>query len=314
MQSNHFASLAEDVRKLAIEARPRQLHRLIDLHAAAEAASALRVTAVRTAEGAGVLVSVLKAAAAVIDGVAARGLSKDDAAAPERLRDAVTTPEFMALLPALVRELRQVASAHPGTGACTVASALELWAWTMRSFRTGEMSQNEAGSRAVDELSDAIAPLLAARSLALEVAAKAAAKTPAEAELWTDLCHAYSARVSAAAGSTCAELVFGYRSHLTWDEAGCATCYTADQLEEMEALMPGMSSVAGVDVIEADGSHPSKRGPCVRFDGVDTFIRLRNKLDGCLTGARLAKERAAVAVSRSIATATAAVPAGVGAR
>ncbi|HSK08667.1 MAG TPA: hypothetical protein VK911_03760, partial [Vicinamibacterales bacterium] len=44
------------------------------------------------------------------------------------------------------------------------------------------------------------------------------------------------------------------------------------------------------------GSHEAKAGPCVRFPGLDDFNRLRAKLDGCLTGARLAKDRAAEAL------------------
>jgi hypothetical protein len=46
-------------------------------------------------------------------------------------------------------------------------------------------------------------------------------------------------------------------------------------------------------VIEADGAHSPKAGPCVRFEGLEEFERLRRRLDGCLTGARLAKDRAA---------------------
>ncbi len=41
-----------------------------------------------------------------------------------------------------------------------------------------------------------------------------------------------------------------------------------------------------------------KAGPCVRFEGVETFVRLRTKLDGCLTGCRLAKDRAADALTQ----------------
>jgi hypothetical protein len=54
---------------------------------------------------------------------------------------------------------------------------------------------------------------------------------------------------------------------------------------------------AGPDVIESDGSHPPKAGPCVRFVGVEGFVARRNKLDGCMTGARLAKDRAAHALT-----------------
>ena len=64
--------------------------------------------------------------------------------------------------------------------------------------------------------------------------------------------------------------------------------------------MPGIGASAGgaSDVIENDGTHADKAGPCVRFDGYDTFARLRARLDGCLTGARLAKDRAAYALTQ----------------
>ena len=61
-----------------------------------------------------------------------------------------------------------------------------------------------------------------------------------------------------------------------------------------EGFIPGISlgvRLAG-DVVEPDGSHAPKAGPCVVFDGVQGFIDRRRKLDGCLTGARLAKDRA----------------------
>jgi hypothetical protein len=51
-------------------------------------------------------------------------------------------------------------------------------------------------------------------------------------------------------------------------------------------------------VLEEGGSHPLKAGPCVKFAGLETFMRLRSKLDGCLTGCRLAKDRAAEALTK----------------
>ena len=61
------------------------------------------------------------------------------------------------------------------------------------------------------------------------------------------------------------------------------------------ASCPASASVPASlgDVLEADGSHANKAGPCVRFAGLYEFMRRRSKLDGCLTGARLAKDRAA---------------------
>ena len=36
----------------------------------------------------------------------------------------------------------------------------------------------------------------------------------------------------------------------------------------------------------------------MKFTGLEAFVRLRAKLDGCLTGARLAKDRAAEALTK----------------
>jgi hypothetical protein len=65
-------------------------------------------------------------------------------------------------------------------------------------------------------------------------------------------------------------------------------------------VMPGIAATApGIgDVIDVDGTHPVKAGPCVHLDGLEPFVRLRTKLDGCLAGARLAKDRAAEALTQ----------------
>ena len=41
----------------------------------------------------------------------------------------------------------------------------------------------------------------------------------------------------------CAELVFGYNRHPAWDAEGCAHCFTAQELEELEETMPGISAL-----------------------------------------------------------------------
>ena len=116
----------------------------------------------------------------------------------------------------------------------------------------------------------------------------------------TDLCHVQSARSAGEVGRVCAELVFGYNRHPAWDTEGCATCYQAGDLDAMESLIPGMASLARgyTDVIEQDGAHPPKAGPCARFEGLDQFSRLRARMDGCLTGSQLAKDRAADALTK----------------
>lgn len=281
MQVTEFPSVADSLPAQGA-ARDREVRRLIDLQAAAEAGAALHSMAARSREG------VVGAALTAADEILAGG---SDAATLVRLRDAVSSPEFLPPLRIWIRELRNAASVKPETGACTIATALHVWSWTMNHFRIGEAAR----ATAVDELSEMVVPLLAARALALEVAVSK------DDALRRDLSHVYAAHVSANTGSACAELVYGYRRHLGWDAEGCAACYASDDLDDLEAIMPGIASGArtSIDVIEADGSHPAKEGPCVRFDGVDTFVRLRTRLDGCLTGARLARDRAAALIAKN---------------
>lgn len=307
MQATQFATLAAQVRKLPAErvGRDRRLLRFTDHYASTEAAAALQAAA-RNCEDGGVLANVLNAARAVVVGGLEDNVLRDDTAAHDRLSDVVMRPEFLALLPAWVAELRAVASSRPETGACTVATALELWSWTAERFRAGKGVPAEAASQALDELAGILSPLIAARSLALEIANNEPSGTPAEIELRLDLCHVQAARAAATSATACAELVFGYRRHLVWDAEGCSTCYAGDAVDDLEAVMPGIASGARStgSVVESDGSHAVKAGPCASFEGLETFTRLRRKLDGCLTGARFARDRAAAAIARSMAAMT----------
>jgi hypothetical protein len=67
-------------------------------------------------------------------------------------------------------------------------------------------------------------------------------------------------------------------------------------LEQYEETMPGISAFAS-DVLGEDGSHPQKAGPCASCAGAENFLQLQNKLSRCLSGSRLAKDRAAETVS-----------------
>jgi hypothetical protein len=284
MQAIQFPSLA-DLAKLPAQGagRDRQLRRIVDLYAENEAAASLQAALARSAGGNDLLV----AADAILAG--------RDGARP-RLLSAVLAPQFPALLGAWVRELRATASARPDTGACTVASALELWTWTFDWFVRGEGARTGLAEIAVEELADLLCPLAAARCLAVEPS------VASDVELRRDLSQVEASRVAAQTGAVCAELVFGYRSHKVWDAAGCASCYDAAELDDLEALVPGAACGARMasDVLETNGSHPAKQGPCASFEGLDDFMRLRHRLDGCLTGARIARDRAAAAIGRSL--------------
>jgi alkylation response protein AidB-like acyl-CoA dehydrogenase len=226
----------------------------------------------------------------------------------------MTDELFLAHFRQWIRDMRLIANDHPGTGACALATAMELWLWSLQHLlkatdADGAKLYQTARQGVTFPLADALCWLLSARCqiydlLQLETDGPAsptvAEGLPGLLAFLTDLCHVQSARSAGEVGRVCAELVFGYNRHPAWDTEGCATCYQAGDLDAMESLIPGMASLARgyTDVIEDDGAHPPKAGPCARFEGLDQFSRLRTRMDGCLTGAQLAKDRAADALTK----------------
>ena len=213
-----------------------------------------------------------------------------------------------------IREMRLIANDRPGTGACALATAMQMWLWTLEHLlksadADGAKLYHSARQGVTFPLADALCWLLSSRCQILDALEleKKGPENPTVAEglpgllaFMTDLCHVQAARAAGEAGRICASLVFGYNRHPAWDTEGCASCYQADDLEAMESLIPGIASLARgySEVIERDGSHPAKAGPCARFDNLDQFTRLRSRMDGCLTGSQLAKDRAAEALTK----------------
>jgi alkylation response protein AidB-like acyl-CoA dehydrogenase len=223
----------------------------------------------------------------------------------------MTNELFLAQFKQWVNEMRQIASERPGTGACTLATAMKMWLWTyhhLQSAADADGAKLYHGTRqgVTFPLADALCWLLAARCFILDVIEleKQGAENPSVAEglsglvqFMSDLSHVHTARASGEVGRICAELVFGYNRHPAWDADARAVCYQAEDLDAMEAIIPGISGCA-TDVIGPDGSHPAKAGPCAACKGMQDFFSLRVKLDTCLTGAQLAKDRAAESVSK----------------
>jgi hypothetical protein len=231
-----------------------------------------------------------------------------------QLASTMTSELFLAQFRRWASNMREVASSRPGTGACTLATAMQMWVWTLQYLQRATDPEGRRlyqGSRQAVSfaLADALSWMLAARQQTLDVLELERAAAADEAltgrvagllPLLMDLCHVQSARSSSEVGRICTELIFGYRQHPAWDEAGCASCYVADELDGLDEVIPGMAATARFysDVVEVDGSHPAKAGPCANTDGLEPFLRMRSKLDGCLTGSRLAKDRAADALTR----------------
>ena len=223
----------------------------------------------------------------------------------------MTSELFLAQFRAWTREMRRIASDHPGTGACTLASAMNMWLWTLNHL---QKATDPAGNKLYHgqrqgvtfALADALCWLLASRTQIIDVLeletrgafdAVVAEGLEGTVQFLSDLCHVQAAQAAGEASRICAELVFGYNCHPSWDESEHRSCFLSSELEEYEETMPGITAMA-VDVIASDGSHPFKAGPCAGCAGSAEFLRLQGKLTTCLTGARLAKDRAADTVSK----------------
>ncbi len=223
----------------------------------------------------------------------------------------ITSELFLAQYKQWIQDMRALAEHRPGTGACTIATAMQLWLWTYEHLQVAKDADGgglyqSARQGVTFPLADALCWLLAARQFVLDVqeletkgAENSMLAEGLEGTLafFTDLCHIQAARSAGEVGRICAELVFGYNRHPAWDEEGYKGCYHSDELDSLEGLIPGISACAS-DVIGEDGSHPLKAGPCASCKGLEGFQRIRTKLDGCLTGAQLAKDRAAEAISK----------------
>jgi alkylation response protein AidB-like acyl-CoA dehydrogenase len=223
----------------------------------------------------------------------------------------MTNPVFLAQFRSWIREMRGIASENPGTGACALATAMTMWLWTLdhlQHSKDADGSKLYQGARqgVTFPLADALCWLMAARCQILDVLrlqqhggedASLTEGLPGLVNFLSDLCHVQSARASGEVARICAELVFGYDRHPAWDEQGIRGCWHQDELDAIEALIPGINGYS-LDVVKSDGSHPQKAGPCVKCHGAQPFLALHTKLDGCLTGSRLAKDRAADAISK----------------
>jgi alkylation response protein AidB-like acyl-CoA dehydrogenase len=226
----------------------------------------------------------------------------------------MTNPLFMAQFEQWISEMKRIASDRPGTGACALGTAMKLWLWTLQHIQTatdadGAKLYHKTRQGVTFPLADALCWLLSARQFILDVIEleTSGAENPSPADglagtvaFFTDLCHLQAARAAGETGRISAEIAHGYNRHPAWDREGCHSCYEAEELTSLEGVMPGMDGAARAhsDVAETGEAHPAKAGPCVKCEGLEEFAALRAKLDGCLTGCRLAKDRAADSLSK----------------
>ena len=186
--------------------------------------------------------------------------------------------------------MRRIANDRPGTGACSLATAMQMWLWTLNHLQKatdadGDKLYHGPRQGVTFPLADALCWLLASRCQILdllELEARGATEQSREGlagtvQFLTDLCHVQAAQAAGEVGRICAELVFGYNRHPAWDEEEHRSCFLASELDAYEETMPGISAMA-IDVIAADGTHPLKAGPCAGCAGSAEFLRLQSKL------------------------------------
>ena len=221
---------------------------------------------------------------------------------------------FLTQFEGWIAEMKHIASERPGTGACTLASAMKLWLWTLKHL---EIAKDANGAKLYHKsrqgvtfaMADALCWLIATRQQILDVLrleSKGAAD-PAIAEglpgtlnFLVDLCHVHAASAAGEVGRICAELVYGYNAHPSWTQENCSACYGAEEIEFLEGIIPGIASTSRSvsDVTESGHAHADKEGPCPHCSGLEAFVRMRAKLDICLSGSRLAKDRAAESLTK----------------
>jgi len=177
----------------------------------------------------------------------------------------LTSELFLAQFRLWIKDLYAIAAQRPGTGAGTLASAMELWLWTLEFLQKSKDSDGKALYHSqrhgvVFPFADALCWLLASRQQILDLLEleEKGPENPVVASglagfvnFFSDLCHVQAARSAGEASRICAELVYGYQRDLA--------------------------------AINADDA---------------AFAALRHKVDVSMAGARLFKDRAAAAVSK----------------
>lgn len=224
----------------------------------------------------------------------------------------MTNELFLAQFRGWIKQMREIASERPGTGACTLATAMTMWVWTLEHLlqtkdADGQKLYHGPRQGVTFSLADALCWLLASRCQILDVLEleqkgqadpSIAEGLPGTVQFLSDLCYVQSARAAGEVSRICAELVYGYNRHPAWDAEGYKACFLSEELDAAEALIPGMAGYA-LDVISSStGKHPTKAGPCAGCAGSTDFLHLQTKLTTCLTGSRLAKDRAAESVAK----------------
>jgi hypothetical protein len=153
--------------------------------------------------------------------------------AVQRLQLSITMTNelFLAQFKQWIADMRRIASDRPGTGACTLGTAMQLWLWTLNHVQTatdadGAKLYHKTRQGVTFPLADALCWLLAARQFILDVVeleTKRRGKSRARRRtgrhgrvLHRSLPRASRARRRRGGPHVCAEIVHGYNRHPAW--------------------------------------------------------------------------------------------------
>ncbi len=200
--------------------------------------------------------------------------------AVQRMHMTVTMTDevFLAHVEQWIAGLKAVAAERPGKGACVLAAAYGLWLWTLDWLQKandvqGKPLYHRKRQGVTFAMADALCWLLAAHHLILDTVEleDKGPMNPTVAEaldglgpFYSDLACHQAARASGEAARILTELVFGYQAHPGCGENGCSP----------------------------DGP------PSCDMEDIDVFLRIKAKVEGCMAGSRLARERAGIALTQ----------------
>jgi hypothetical protein len=168
----------------------------------------------------------------------------------------MTDEVFLAQFRGWIKELRNIGGRRPGTGACALASAMELWLWTIEHLvgakdADGRVLYNSQRQGVTFSMADALCWLLASRFQImdlLELEEKGpqnpilAESLPGFINFFSDMAHVQAARAAGESSRICTELVYGYNRHPSWEDVPTQSVFKGDDVTP-EGTMAGFSDV-----------------------------------------------------------------------
>lgn len=220
---------------------------------------------------------------------------------------------FLAQFRQWIADMHAIGGKRPGIGACALGSAMQLWLYTLNYCRKAKDADGRSLYQSTRHgvsfvLADALSWLLATRAQILDIVelASKGMDNPMLSEgldgfvnFFSDLSRVHTVRAAGEVSRICSELVYGYDRHEVWECDESGSCFAHRVNDALNEAMPGYSMTAEEVAAELTdtGDAPLKMGPCVCKTTHQDFNKLKTKLDGCLTGGRLAKDRAARAIT-----------------